>query len=206
MSKKITGKYSVPIIFAYEYYIFQENGVFDYHSGADLGDSEFSKGHYTIKNDSLILNYDLAELKEESYFKAKKYYNYKDSIQVKLNIYDFNKQPLYNVTVCCPYPKFKCNESNENGIVILKFKKEKRKDKLEILIDGEFLAKQIIYLDFDSNYNINVFMNKSVIQGFGHPKAIKDQIKKYKIIKISKAEIKLKTKNNKIITWVKQKE
>lgn len=141
------------------------------------------------------------ELKEESYFKAKKYYNFKDSIQIKLNIYNYNHEPLYNMQVYA-FPKRKSTESDKNGLAVLKFKKEKRKDKLEIHIDGEFLAKQIIYLDFDINYNIDVFMNESVIQGFGHPEAIKNQIDRFKIIEISEKYIRLEN-NNKEIKLIK---
>lgn len=100
------------------------------------------------------------------------------------------------------FPKRKSTESDKNGLAVLKFKKEKRKDKLEIHIDGEFLAKQIIYLDFDINYNIDVFMNESVIQGFGHPEAIKNQIDRFKIIEISEKYIRLEN-NNKEIKLIK---
>lgn len=199
--QKIQGKYATPLIFAYKHYVFDENGIFKYESGADLGINEIGQGHYTIKNDSLVLNYDLTELKEESYFKAKKYYNSKDSIEIKLNIYNYNHEPLYNMQVYA-FPELKSTESNKSGLALLKFKKEKRKDKLEIHIDGEFLAKQIIYLDFDINYNIEVFMNESVIQGFGHPEAIKNQIDRFKIIEISKKYIRLKN-NNKEIKLIK---
>lgn len=201
--QKINGKYSMVDGTGYFWtdYTFDINSTFTFEEGGDLGTESYGQDHYTIKNDSLFLNYDLTELKEESYFKAKKYYNFKDSIQIKLNIYNYNHEPLYNMQVYA-FPKRKSTESDKNGLAVLKFKKEKRKDKLEIHIDGEFLAKQIIYLDFDINYNIDVFMNESVIQGFGHPEAIKNQIDRFKIIEISEKHIRLEN-NNKEIKLIK---
>ena len=204
--KEIIGRYSSLMLYQehYNYFDFNENGTFEYHSGASLGDDEFGKGHYQIKNDSLILNYDLTELKYESYFKAKKYYNSKDSIKINLNIYDFDKKPLYNIMVYS-FPNYKSTESNKKGIASLKFKKQTYKDKIKLHIDGEFWARQIIYLDADSNYNIDVFMNKSIIQGFGHPKAIKNEIKKYKIVEYKDDFIKLESDSG-IMKLIRQSE
>lgn len=192
--EKIEGKYSVPIIFAYKYYVFNNNGTFEYHSGASLGDSEFGKGHYQIKNDSLILNYDLTELANESFFKAKKYYNSKDSIEIKLSIYNFKKEPLYNIMVYS-FPNYQSTDSNKQGAAFLKLKKGAYKDKIKLHVEGEFWAKKIIYLDSNSNYDIDIFMSKSKIQGFGHPKAIKNQVLKYKIIEQSNDFIKIRNEN-----------
>jgi glutamate formiminotransferase len=175
----------------YSYFNFCNNEIFEYHSGASLGDDKFGKGHYQIKNDSLTLNYDLTEIRYESYFKAQKYFNTKDSIQVNLNIYDFNKKPLYNVIVYS-YPNIQSTESNQEGVAFLKLKKGNHKDKIELHIYGSFWSKQIIYLDSEANYNIDVFMSKSVIEGFTHPKAIKHDIKKYEIVKFTDNYIKLK--------------
>ncbi len=51
---------------------------------------------------------------------------------------------------------------------------------------------QIIYLNTDANYNIDAYMSKNKNSGFGHPIAFKNQISKYKILKRSRKEIKLK--------------
>ena len=48
-------------------------------------------------------------------------------------------------------------------------------------------------------------MNKSVIQGFGHPKALKNQVLKYKIIEYTNDFIKIK-KDNRVIKLIKQSE
>lgn len=204
--KKINGRYSslMPNQEHYNYFDFNKNGTFEYHSGASLGDDEFGKGHYQIKNDSLILDYNLTELKYESYHKAKKYYNSKDSIQINLNIYNFNNEPLYNIMIYS-YPNYKSTKTNKNGGSFLKLKKGIYKEKINLHIDGEFWAKQIIQLDSNANYDIDVFMNKSLTYGFGHPKAIKNQVFRYKIVEYTKDFIKLKrAKENRSIKLVKQ--
>ena len=156
----------------------------------------YAKGHYyLITKDSLILNYDLTKLKEESYFKAKKYYNYNDSITINLTVYDFNKNPIQNVTVYT-YPNNVLTTTNKNGKTTLKLKKEKLKNGITLDLDGEFLAAQTINIDYDANYIINAYMSKSKMASFGHLKAYKNQTIGYKILKLSKNEIKLKTKNS----------
>ena len=126
--KKINGIYNRLMLNQehYDYFNFSEKGIFEYHSGASLGDKEFGKGHYFIKNDSLILNYDLTELKEESYFKAKKYYNNKDSITISLTIYDFKNNPINNLGIYT-FPKYKSTESNIKGKAVLRIKRQKTK-------------------------------------------------------------------------------
>ncbi|MFS4416142.1 hypothetical protein [Maribacter sp. 2307ULW6-5] len=190
---KIQGTYSTPIIFGYEQFVFKENGVFEYRAGADLGDSQYGKGHYELSKDSLILRYDLTKLPQESYFRAKKYYNSKDSVEVCLHIYSFDKEPLYNITVYSS-PGNQSTESNEQGAATLKFPKGAKKDMVEIDIDGEFWAKQTLYLNADANYLIDVFMNKSTIQGFGHPKALKHQTLRYGILEFKDTGMTLKGK------------
>lgn len=166
----------------YQKFSFLENNIFKYKKGGDLGVSSYGNGHYKIKNDSLILNYDLSELKYESYFKAKKYFNSKDSISIKIKALDFNNQPLKKIMIYS-FPEYKSSDTDENGVAHLQFKKGDYKKKIELYIDGSFWSRQIIYLDSDTNYELEVFMNKSVIEGFTHPKAIKNQIIKYKIAK-----------------------
>ncbi|WP_157578291.1 hypothetical protein, partial [Tenacibaculum ovolyticum] len=171
-----------------EKYFFTKSNTFKYEYHGDLGLIQFGNGEYFIKKDSLILNYNLTELKEESYHRIKKYYNSKDSIIIKLNIYNFKSNPIYN-SIVYAYPNNISTESDKNGKAVLKFKKGKKK--IELQIDGEYLAKQIIYIHTNANYTINAYMNKNEIIGFNHPKAIKNEIVKYKIIDITEGEIKL---------------
>lgn len=200
----LNGKYSnlMPYQEHYNYFEFSDNGTFEYHSGASLGDDEFGKGHYQIKNDSLILNYDLTELNYESYYKLKKFYNTKDSVQVNLRVYDFENNPLDEMTVITDQEDYSSNV-DDNGHTNLIFKKGSFKDKIELFIDGAFWAECIIVLDSDTNYNIDVFMSKSEIIGLSHPKAIKNTIEKYKLIKQTRGELKLK-KGQQTITLKKQ--
>lgn len=201
--QEIDGKYSSLMLNQehYNYFDFNKNGIFEYHAGADLGEIEFGKGHYQIKNDSLILNYDLTKLNKEGYFKTKKFYNSNDSIKINLKIYNLNKEPLSNVMVYS-FPTYSATQSNKKGTASLKFKKQRHKDKIKLYVEEMFLSKQVMYLDGDSNYNIDVFMNKSVEQ-FGHPKAIKNQIIKYKIIEHAEDFIKIK-KENRVIKLIRQ--
>lgn len=201
----IEGKYSYVdgTGYFFQNYSFDKQDKFEFEDGGDLGISSYGKGHYTIQNDSLILNYDLTKLEYESYFKAKKYYNSNDSININLKITNFKGKALENAMVYT-FPIYKATQSDRYGHASLTFKKQKHKDKIKLFVENLFLSKQVIYLDGDSNYNIEVFMNKAKEQ-FGHPKAIKNQIVKYKIIKITDKLIKLKTKD-KIIELVKQVE
>ena len=201
--EKIQGKYSIPIIFAYKYYDFKDSNIFEYHAGADLGEDEYGKGHYSIKNDSLILNYDLTELKYESYFKAKKYFNSKDSIDINLKIYDFKGNPFSKVMVYS-FPIYKSTESDKKGIASIKFKKQEHKKKIKLYVEQVFCAKQVIYLDGDSNYSIEVFMNNSTEQ-FGHPRLYKNQVVKYKIEEMNDSILKLRDKNSKPLILKKSK-
>lgn len=197
---KIDGKFNIKqkLNNLNENYTFTKKGVFKYQSSGDLGVISYGKGCYFVKNDSLFLNYNLTKLKSESYFKIKKYYNDKDSIKINLNIYNFKKQPLHNIMVYT-FPNYQSTTSNKQGKAYLKFKKIKHKEKIELHLEGEFWSKQIIFLDTDVNYSIEVFMNKSIISGFGHPKAIKDQIKKYKISELNEKKITLIIESQKII-------
>lgn len=203
--KKINGRYSnlMPNQVYYNYFEFYENGIFEYHSGADLGEDEFGKGYYKIVKDTLTLSYELTELREESFFKIRKYYNSKDSIEINLNIYDFKNRPLEKIMVYS-FPEYNSSESNKNGVSILKFKRGLPKEKLEIHVDAEFWSKQIIYLNYDSNYEIEVYMNSLKTGGFYQPKALKNQIIKYKIIEQNEDFIILKSKEGNITKFIKQ--
>lgn len=202
--KKITGRYSslMPNQEYYNYFNFNTNGTFEYHSGASLGDNEFGQGHYEINKDSLILNYDLTEVQYDSYYKSQRYFNSKDSIKIMFNAYNFDKTPIYNLQIYS-YPNVKSTTTDVKGIAMLSFKKEELNSKIEIHVEGEFLVKQVIYVDPTANYIFDVYMNKNVIIGFGHPKAIKNEIKKYKIIEFLEDRIKL-IHNGKILQLNKQ--
>lgn len=175
-------------------YIFSSDNVFKikYFESSHGQLKGYAKGHYQIKNDSLILISDLTKLKEGSYHRLKSYSNSKDSITINIQINNFDNKPLENIQVWS-YPKYKSTESNDKGFATLKFKKGKEKIQIEIV--GEFLVKDIIYLDTSQNHEIDVFLSRNEVYNWFHPTAYKDDVVKYKILKFSKEEIKLKTQN-----------
>jgi hypothetical protein len=198
--KKIIGEYSSLMLYQehYDYYNFNENGIFEYHSGADLGDDEFGKGHYHIKNDSLILNYNLTELKYKSYHKVKEYYNSKDLVTIKVTIKNFKGNIIINTNVYILEDKIG-HVLGENDFVTFKIKKEKTDFFLNVSNLGYESYK--LKLSKMKNYEIEIFLRQSSIVS----KALKNQIIKYKIIEHKDDYIKLK-KESRIIKLIKQSE
>lgn len=109
---------------AYNYFKFSKNGIFEYHSGASLGDDAYGKGHYLIKNDSLLLDYDLTELQANTFHTYKTYNNTLDSIKVKITILDQKERKLSNVSVFDPKGKHG-TLTNGEGNAILNYEKDK---------------------------------------------------------------------------------
>jgi len=172
-------------------YVFDKKGFFNMKTfetthGQIKG---YAKGHYFIIKDKLILNYDLTELRENSYHKSRNFINTKDSIQIKLKIYNFNNKPLNNIQIWTS-PNYKSSESDKNGVALLKFKKQKNRIMIEVL--GEYFVKDYIYIDTNLNYEIDVFLSKNEIYNWLHPSAYKNDKIEYEIIKLSKDSIKLK--------------
>lgn len=183
-------------------YNFNEDGTFEFKSTGDLGITDFGKGHYETKNDSLYLNYDLTELNYDSYHKSKHYYNSNDSILIKVNVFNMKNEPLPNIQVLSLSNRIGAR-TDSSGTILFKLKKEKRKDKLEIHLDGEYYTRHILYLNYDINYEIDVFLSKTVNYGFS-PKFYKNFIEKYRIIEISNNFIKLQLNNKQVIKLNKQ--
>lgn len=194
--KNIIGEYSFVdgTGYFFENYSFDESGLFDHEKGGDLGISSFGKGHYQIKNDSLILSYDLTELKTNDYHKLKYYLNNKDSIKVAINIYDLDKRPVYGTAVSIFSEKV-LKRSNKDGVVEFYLKKEKKQQKFNVSNIG-FGYNFSIWKN--RNSEIDVYLN---LKNFGT--AIKNQVIKYQIIEHSKEYIKLKSKKQ-LLKLVKQ--
>lgn len=180
-----------------EKYNFTKEGVFKHENYGDTGLISLGKGNYFIKNDSLILNYNLTELKEESFYKLKKYYNSKDSILVELKISDFNKNLLYNISVIGDFESRYGTLSDYEGKAFLKFKKKKGVQK--ITISDLCCGNYSFYVDTELNSKIDIYLSK----GFQKPKLIKNEVKKYKIIEITKEYIKLKDRKKEFILMKK---
>ena len=96
--RKIEGKYYIKEkemhieCCATDTYTFYNNGIFDYAEEGELGIVHYGKGHYTLTKDSLVLNYDLTEVKYPGYYIAKPYTNYKRLHHFKLNSIRFRKE------------------------------------------------------------------------------------------------------------------
>jgi hypothetical protein len=201
--EKVVGKYISKDGSGTHYasYSFDEKGIFNFEEGGHLGIESLGKGHYRIDNDSLILNYDLTELEDESYYMSKKYNNSNDSIQIDLTVKDFENVTIENVMVFT-IPNGQSKNIDKDGKVNLKFKKGSRTDKIQVFVDGEYWAECTIILRADTNYIIDVFMNKIEAFGLGHPKAIKGEIEKYKILKFSDTSMTLEN-NDRTLIWNK---
>lgn len=168
-------------------YKFFKNGIFSYKDGSDLGVSNYGRGRYLIKNDSLTLNYDLTELKTNDYHTYKKYINNKDFIKVKITIRNMTKKPLPDVSISNFSNKIEY-KTNKKGVVEFVIKKERKKLDL-------YIVNNALGYDFNiwgnKNYEIDVFLRQD-----NYATAYKNQIIKYKILKLTKEEIKLKAKNS----------
>ncbi|TDE00385.1 hypothetical protein [Flavobacterium sandaracinum] len=196
--KQIVGRYSSLMSNQeyYNYFDFNAKGTFEYHSGASLGDDEFGKGHYQIKKDSLFLNYNLTELEYKSYYKSKEYFNAKDLVTIKIAIRDLEGISNNNANIYIP------NERNgyvqgKDGFVTFDLKKENQEVSIEISNLGYENYK--LTLSKFKNHEIEVFLKKSSTIS----KAIKNEIKEYKILELTKNKIKLE-QNGKLVELVKQ--
>jgi hypothetical protein len=196
--KKILGKYSFVdgTGYFFENYSFDKLGLFEYEKGGDLGVSAFGKGHYFTRNDSLILNYDLTELRVNDYHKYKYYLNNKDSIRVKINLYDLNRKPVHDTPVSIFSEKLSKKTDKDGTVEFLLKKGEKQ--------IGFNVANIGFGYDFsiwkDRNYEIDVFLN---LDNYGVP--YKDQIIKYEIIELKEDYIILKS-GKEILKLDKQRE
>lgn len=176
--------------------IFNKNGIFKEEAFGHLGVESYGKGHYYIKKDSLILNYDLTDLKTNDYHKYKYFANQKDSIKIRVSIRDMNNKPLSNISILNFKNKIDY-KSNSNGIIQFSLRKEKKKIELHIVNDA---LGYDFFIWTDKNYEIEVFLRQG---NYAIP--YKNQISKYKILKLTKEELKLRTQDNKTVTLKKIK-
>ena len=183
-------------------YLFDTDGVFNMKTFETTHGqlNGYAKGHYFIIKDKLILNYDLTELREKSYNKSRSFINTKNSIQVKLNIYNFKKEPLNNIQIWSS-PNYKSSESDKNGVALLKFEKQNKRIMIEV--SGEYFVKESIYIDTNLNYEIDVFLSSNEVYNLSHPLAYKNDKIEYEILKLSKDSIKLK-KGKHTFVWKKK--
>ncbi len=179
-------------------FLFSKDYTFIYEFGGHLGVTEYGRGHYLIRNDSLILNYDLTELKENSYHIVKDYYNNNDSIEVKIRVFDINKNPLTDILVDDSTKK-ENKKTNQNGSVLFRLDKEKKKN--TIYITDDKFGVYFFTIWNNKSYEIEVFFEKNPIGAT----PIKGRVAKYKIIELTDNKIKLKN-NNQVIKFSKKLE
>ncbi|WP_392448255.1 hypothetical protein ACF3OB_02805 [Capnocytophaga canis] len=177
-----------------------KDGYFNYESGMDVGVSEYGKGHYILTKDSLILNYDLTEIKYAGYHILKPYLNLKDSIQIDVIVYDTDKNALPNTQVFIPKEIWAKTLTDNKGKALLNIKEEDAFNDL-VIINNEYDAMYSIdNISLSFCYEIEVFLlNK--IEGSGN--AIKNTIQKYKIVKRKKNYLELQQPNGTILQFKK---
>ncbi|GIM52199.1 hypothetical protein CAPN004_12290 [Capnocytophaga cynodegmi] len=182
------------------WYQFHTDGTFDYADVGELGIKKEGRGHYTLTKDSLILNYDLTDIPFSGYHLTKSYVNSKDSIDINVSVYDFDRNPLPNSQVFLTEGAGKKHMlTDKNGKVKLTIKKEKIEDFLTIIYNYECMH-HIPEIFFQNNYDITIFLTKKPFtEPFDRGKAIKDEIKKYKILKNKKDYLELQQPNGTIL-------
>ncbi len=173
------------------YYAFKDN-IFEYKHSGHTGLIRYGKGEYEIQKDTVILNYNLTEIKDNSYHSSKKYYNNKNYIEIRLRFFNLKHKPLKNITAWSKNNKEYKSVNNE-GLIIFNFRKEQNsKDFIEINITGDndnYFYR--FHVNKKENQEINVYLSNQ-LSFFDSPKAVKHQILKYKIIKEGKKIIQLK--------------
>lgn len=186
--EKIDGKYSFIDGTGefYTYYEFFKDEIFTYEHGGDVGRENFGKGHYFIKNDSLILNYNLTKLEENSYHKIKYYENYENQAKIELKIFDLNKTPIEEVEVINNVNNSR-DKPNKDGTIIYFFPKNSGWVKFRVL--NYWFGSHEFTITTNINSQVEVYLRRS--SGAG----IKDVIFKYRILELNSEKLKLETKS-----------
>ncbi|GIM52201.1 hypothetical protein CAPN004_12310 [Capnocytophaga cynodegmi] len=182
------------------WYQFHTDNTFDYADVGELGTERYGKGHYLLSKDTLKLNYDLTEIKCPGYHIMRTYQNLKDSIDIKLNIYDFNKKPLPNTKVLL----FKGNGKDSgmadiDGKVRLTVEKNNEASTYLMFYYNDTMYR-IPEIDLYLSYEIDIFLSKvPFIEPFERGYAIKDAVQKYRVKKSKKDYLELQQPNGTIL-------
>ena len=174
---------------------FYKNGIFKRNTTGEIGEIDYAKGHYYIKNDSLILEYDLSELKTDDYHKSKFYFNGKDSVKIKIITRNTKNKPLSNIKVLSLKNNIE-TKSNENGVI--EFSLEKKREKIELDVINNSLG-YYINIWANRNYEIDVFLRND-----NYAVPFKNQTIGYKILEITKNSIKLQKGKHTILLKMKE--
>lgn len=185
---KIKGSYYVDYKlknFSTNYNFFNDS-IFEYKHTGHLGLIKYGTGHYYLKKDSLILDYDLTKLQEESYHKSKSYSNSNDSIRIKLNIFNYQGEiDIKGNFQVYSLPNYTRGFS-ENDYTFY-FHEKKGRGSFKVVIEALEYDRHDIYIDINKSYEIDVYMRK--IKKNPLPQAIKYIVKNYRIKNSSDSEI-----------------
>ena len=202
---KLEGTYSnlASLQEHYNFYVFDNNGKFDFHSGASLGDDQFGKGTYRIIENLLILNYNKTEPIEVAHHVSKMWINNLKTIDIHLRFFDFNSTPLPFVNVIY---KDSLSQNGYNGIVANKegeaeLNLTKENEDLNLVISNLENSQYEFTLDKKYNYIISVYLQKA---GTGLP--IRNQIDTLEIIEHSPKYFIAKNKDGSVTTWRKRED
>ena len=181
----------------YDYYKFDQNGLFEYHKGASLGDELFGEGEFWIQNDSLLLNYNRTPKKWKSYHQTKTWYNNSETAVLELIISDKEGVPIKGANVVLYSIKrklIKGETADGNGKV--QFEVEKAPEDLTI---------EVSYLGYDSygfsmKRQLNAEIEVHLMQeGFGNH--ILDQKEAFHILSQKDDSVRLKGREGIILLF-----
>lgn len=199
--KKLEGKYSKLYQFQehFESLDFDELGSFSYAKGSS-GNDFFGNGTYTISKDKLILNYNKTKSIELAYYIPKIWKNSKDSIVVKLQVMNLEKQAVSYANVVYNnnnkpngFSGVISTNTGEANIVL-----PKSKQLIELKITAMGFVPFSITINQNVNYVVKVFLQK---QGKGIP--IRNQVDTLNIVEFNKDFFKVKDKDEHLIMWKK---
>ena len=158
-----------------------EDGTFESEKAGDVATISYGKGHYFITEDSLTLNYDLTDIKIAGYHILKPYKNLTTTPELKIKVFDFDKNPLPNVNVDFFYENntHKMKETNEKGELFYQLPLKNELNRVSF--STNFATPYDFSFDKQYSYEIEVYLSK--IPGYEMGYAIKGAIQKYKIFK-----------------------
>lgn len=204
-STKLSGKYSSLIDTQeyYENYVFKDNGTFQYHKGASLGDDFNGEGIYVLKDDFLVLEYFYSKPLEKGYHKSEIWQNNSDSIAITVRIVDFEGNPIKNANVIFPDAKkrngIKGKIADKYGKVHLALKKGDNNIKIQVSNIGFELYTFKISTAFNQEIMINL-----APAGRGTP--LLNQTETYSVLEKKSDFLRLEDSTGKEILWKKKNE
>ncbi len=200
---QLKGNYCIDYALHYNYDCirFYDNNLFEYHTGADLGDFYFGRGEYKIIGNNLILNYNKTSPLELGYYLTKIWTNSKDSINVNMTTMTLDKKPVpyLSITFSDSLAKNGVNgiATDRDGRGSIIFKKDRKN--INLFLTGVGYKSQNITISKYYNYRLNVYILEDKGQGI----PIKGQIDTLKIVDLKKDYFKVEEKNGKITVWKK---